>query len=215
MPLLVQHLDLCRPWTHLQSPWAAIETHATGEPCMRVSLVVVVEVMNSAKVDPVHSPVVIKVGTIPITAEIPQPEISIAVVDAAVEAYVLAPVAMVKAVTPVIEAPISRSPERAHIRRFHPRPRHPVVTVRSPGPIARCPEVVGIRGRRLLIVWKRRRWLAGLFVRQIALVDIQGLLIRQVTRGLIVGVGITALNGRSLLLIIFCLLLGFVLRVLP
>src|ERR1700679_3008636 len=89
----------------------------------------------------------------------PPPAITEPVVDSAVKAHLLAPVAVVKNKSIATPTPISWSPEEAHFRRRHPCARHPVVVARVVivGPVARRPEITITRTKRLLIGGQRGR----------------------------------------------------------
>ncbi len=119
--------------------------------------VIVVNVMYHARVYVIVRAVVEEVAGMPIAALVAEANVAKAVVDAAVEADVQAPVAGIKAIATAVEPPIARRPERAGIGWFDPRAGHPVIASRAPCPIAGSPDIA-VSGRRwLLIVGQRRR----------------------------------------------------------
>jgi hypothetical protein len=125
---------------------------------------VLVHVAFDVDIEVVHRAVVVEVATTPITALVPEADVAEAVVDAAIVADVPAPVAAVKAVAVMPEAPVARGPESTLVGSLNPRPRHPVITHWSKGPIAGCPDVVVARVLRLVVVGQGRRRLRGVGV---------------------------------------------------
>src|SRR3989440_8652346 len=87
----------------------------------------------------------------------PTAAIAEAVVDAAVEPHVRAPVAAMPEVRSALPAPVSRRPQEADARRLRPGSGYPVVVVVGPGPVARDPEVARRRTGRLHVHRQRRR----------------------------------------------------------
>src|ERR1700735_3603248 len=88
----------------------------------------------------------------------PDADIAEAVIHTAVVADMRPPIANIESVDPADEAPISRRPQQAHLRRLHPSSRYPVVPASAPAPISGRPQVAFFGARRLLIVgqWRRR-----------------------------------------------------------
>jgi hypothetical protein len=81
------------------------------------------------------------------------------VIDAAVVADFISPVAVVEAVDSVCPSPVGRGPERAFVRSRHPCAGDPVVVsvVVGIGPVAGRPHEVRLGARRLLIDWQDGR----------------------------------------------------------
>ena len=79
------------------------------------------------------------------------------VIDATVEADVRSPVADVEHVPAADEAPVAGRPQQPHRRGGDPRSRHPEITGRRKGPIARRPQEAYCRARWLLVIRQRRR----------------------------------------------------------
>lgn len=81
------------------------------------------------------------------------------VIDAAVVADFVSPVAIVETVNAIGPTPVGRCPQRAFVRSRHPCARHPVVVrvVIGIGPVARRPHEVRFGARRLLIDRQNRR----------------------------------------------------------
>ena len=82
-----------------------------------------------------------------------------AVVHAAVVAHGLAPVAAMKAIPPVVPAPVGRRPQRAAIGSRNPGAGHEIVVafVRGISPVTRSPHQVRLGAHRLNIDRKHRR----------------------------------------------------------
>ena len=117
----------------------------------------VVDVVNIRDVDVVHRAVVVEGSVVPISALIADAAITEAVVDAAVEADLRAPVAIIPGVGVATPAPITRSPEQARFRSHHPRTRHPEVAFLAVGPVTGRPYIALSGGHRLFIHRKCRR----------------------------------------------------------
>jgi hypothetical protein len=119
--------------------------------------------VGDVDVDAVDRTVVVEVIPVPITTVIADTGIAEAVVNTTVEADVQAPEATMEAVTPSVEAPVARSPERAVVGRSAPCARDPVVAGRSPAPVARSPQIIGRGCNGLLVDGQRRRRFVGVF----------------------------------------------------
>jgi hypothetical protein len=145
---------------------------------MLASLVMIVDIADSAVVDMIHAAVVVEVRPIPVSAVVAETEIPKSIVDATVKSDVPSPVPMVKAIRAAIVTPVSRGPQRTDKRRFNPASRNPVVAIRAPRPVSRSPQVIRIRSWRLVILRNRRRRIVRLAIGQIALVNILGFLVR-------------------------------------
>src|ERR1700722_8161367 len=101
----------------------------------------VVGVVNVGHVHVIHRAVVIEMIVVPVAAFVAVAEIAEAVIHAAVEADVRAPVSTVPEIAAAAPAPISGSPEEADLRRQNPDAGNPVVAGIGVGPIARSPDV--------------------------------------------------------------------------
>ena len=88
---------------------------------------------------------------------------------------------MVEAIESAHPAPVPRGPQRALVWRLHPCARNPIVAVWTPRPVARSPEVVRVRRRRLVVIRQRRWRFARLLIGQVAHVRILGLRISRIT----------------------------------
>src|SRR6185312_9658457 len=116
-----------------------------------------VGVVNGGRVHPCNCGVVSEGVIIPISSYVADAGISVAIIHAAIESDVRAPVAAMPQVTPVVEAPVTGRPERAGVGREHPGAGNPVVSGIGIVPIARCPDVVGVGSFGLVIIGQRRR----------------------------------------------------------
>src|SRR5579862_6651307 len=105
----------------------------------------------------IHGAVVVKGSVIPISTLIAGTTVTVTIVDAAVEADILAPVAVVPSVGIAAPPPISGSPEQTSFGRLHPRTRHPEVALLSRSPIAGGPQITIGGNNRLLVHRQRRR----------------------------------------------------------
>src|ERR1700733_2740548 len=119
----------------------------------------VVDVVPLVHIHTIDAAVVIEMSLVPIPSLVSKSYIAEAVIDAAVVADVWSPVAAIERVVtmPAVVAPIAGGPQRALIRCFHPRSRHPVVPVLRIGPIARRPDVIVAGAIRLVVLGQRRR----------------------------------------------------------
>jgi len=121
----------------------------------------VVDVGDVDDVNAIDCAVVIKVVSIPIATVVAVTGIAEAIVNAAIEPDVQAPVATAKAPAILVPTPVARRPEGTVVRRSAPGARNPVVACGSPVPIARCPQVVGCGSLGLLVFGERWRRLIG------------------------------------------------------
>src|SRR6202035_5262039 len=111
----------------------------------------VVHVGDVGRVDVGDRAVVVELVAAPAAALIALAAIAEAVVDAAVEADVRAPVAAAPHIDAALPAPVSGRPQQAHGGRQRPGSGYPVVVLVSPRPVAGDPDVAGRRARRLNI----------------------------------------------------------------
>jgi hypothetical protein len=118
---------------------------------------VVVDVVHHRDVDVVDRAIVVEMASAPVTALVAVSTIAEAVVDAAIVADVLAPVAGVKPVSVIPVAPVAGGPERALVGSLDPCAGYPLVAVvRRPSPVAGRPQIVVAGSRRLIVVGQRR-----------------------------------------------------------
>jgi hypothetical protein len=158
--LLMKNGYLGRRGTHVDSARTAV----IADPRVRnhVGHAVVVNVVNHTYVHIRHIAVVIEMPIAPVAAVEPAAYITESIVDSAIEAYVIAPIAVVPAIMSAIEVPIRRSPERVNIWRNYPHAGNPVVTRRSIAPVAGRPDIVVAWAGRLAVFGQRRRCLRSL-----------------------------------------------------
>jgi hypothetical protein len=102
----------------------------------------------------VNGAVIGEAAIVPISSVIATADIAKAIIDAPVESDVGTPVAAVPAIAGLIEVPIRRRPERAHIRRNNPYAGNPVIARRGVAPVARCPFIVVAGAGRLAVFGK-------------------------------------------------------------
>ena len=109
--------------------------------------------MDDGYVHVVHVGVVEEVPVVPAAALITAPAVAEAIVNAAIEADVLPPIAFMEdehaAVAP---APVAGSPQVARLRGFHPGAGHPIVAiVIGVIPVAGGPDIAVVRTDGLLV----------------------------------------------------------------
>ncbi len=147
--------------------------------------------MHHRDVDVVDGAVVIEVASAPVTALVAESHVAKAVVDAAIVADVLAPVARVKPVGVIPVAPIAGGPERALVGSLNPGAGHPVVAVlRGPGPIAGRPDIVVAGSRGLVVVRQRWRRLGSGVFRLLPVTGIVRRLVRRRSTLLVARIGV-------------------------
>ena len=125
--LLTQRSQFRWSCAHLHSAPSAVETDTCAAPVAAADGAVV-DVVHHGDVDVVDRAVVVEVAAAPVTALVADADIAKAVVDAAIVADVRAPVATVKSVAVMPEAPVAGGPESALVGSFNPDSGHPVVT---------------------------------------------------------------------------------------
>src|SRR6185437_5831333 len=119
-----------------------------------------VGVVDYSGVNPRDSRVVHESVVIPASADVPVAVIAVAIIDATIETDLGSPVTGVPnvVVAIIVPAPITGCPQKPRLRRKHPCARHPVVAIIiTVGPIARSPNVAGLRTKRLLVDRQSRR----------------------------------------------------------
>jgi hypothetical protein len=108
------------------------------------------------------------VAAAPVAALVAVANVAKTIVDAAIEADILAPVAAVKAVMVVVVAPVAGCPQSAFIGSLNPRAGHPIIVTLIPTPIAGRPEIAIAGSLRLIVVRQRRRSLVSGILRLLA-----------------------------------------------
>ncbi len=98
-----------------------------------------VNVVHHGDVHVVDGAVVVEMAGAPVATLVAVSYVAIAIVDAAIVADVLAPIAGIKPVGVIPVAPVAGGPECTLVGSLNPRAGHPVVAVRRPGPVARRP----------------------------------------------------------------------------
>ena len=122
----------------------------------------VVNIVNVGNVYIVYRAVVEKSVAFPASALIAIAEVSVAVIDAAVETDLRAPVAVIENISAAAVSPIARGPVVSDSRGAHPGSGHPVVVAEIVviGPVAGCPHKTLSRTVGLL-VYRKGRWSEG------------------------------------------------------
>ena len=165
------------PRPHLETTRSAVETHmgvvhVAGDRAA-------IDVVHHRGVDVVDRAVVVEVASAPVTALVAVAGVAEAVVDAAIVADVLAPVARVIPVEVIPVAPVAGGPECALVGSLDPGAGHPVIAVRRPGPVAWSPDIAVAGNRRLLVVEQGRGRLGCGVFRLISVTWIVGRLVRR------------------------------------
>ena len=157
--------DFRRARLDIDAAVTSVVADAVGGLCAVVDVVhddcTVVGVVVDAGADVGDGTVVVEVIALPVAAEEAEANVSEAVVDAAVEADVGAPIAAVEAVMHAAPAPVGWGPESAVVGGRNPFTGDPVVAVVAPGPVTGRPEVVRIRSWRLVVFGKQWWGLVG------------------------------------------------------
>jgi hypothetical protein len=154
--------NFCRSWLNAQTSTATVVADPIGGLRAVVHVVydhVTVVDVRYPRAHVVDGTVVIEVVVLPVASEIAEADIAKAIIDAAVEADVWAPISTVEAIMNAAPAPVGRRPEGAIVRRRNPFTRDPVVAVITPGPVAGSPEVVRIWSGWLVVFGQRWRCL--------------------------------------------------------
>jgi len=140
--------DLGGPWAHINAAPAAVVGDA-GDVVHHDGAVV--DVSDAGDIDAVDGAVVVEVVASPIAAVVAIAGVAEAIVDAAVETDVKAPVTAVEAPAVVIPTPISRGPQSAIVGGSAPCAGNPVVAGWTPVPVTGGPDIVWRRGLGLLV----------------------------------------------------------------
>ena len=119
----------------------------------------VVPVVNVGDIHVAYRTVVVELPVLPASTLITVTVISVAVTDAAIEADLLAPVAVVENISVAAPTPIGRSSEQSRFGSHDPCAWHPVVTIVVAGvsPVPGCPDVAFAGDQRLLVDGQFRR----------------------------------------------------------
>jgi len=117
----------------------------------------VVNVVDRVDVHVIHSGVVVKMPVVPASALVATTEITVAIVDPAVETYVRSPVTWIEKKPAAAPTPIVRGPEVADLRSQHPCSRYPVIAAISPSPVPRSPDIAVAGAKRLVVDGQCRR----------------------------------------------------------
>ncbi len=149
---------------HLQSALPAVEAHTDAAAAI-IARGTVVNVMHNRYIHIVVGAVVIEMPAPPVATLVADADIAEAVIDAAIEADMRAPVATVKPIAVIVVAPVAGRPECALVGSLHPSAGNPVITVLTPGPVAGRPQIAVAGSRRLIVVGQGRRRLIGIFDR--------------------------------------------------
>jgi len=162
---LMHCCDFGRTRLDVDAAVASVETDAVGRLCTVVDVVhdhvALVNIVNVVHVYVRDGAVVVEVIALPVASEETEADIAEAVVNAAVEADVWAPIAAVEHIVISVVAPVRRGPESAIVRRWAPLAGNPVIARIAPSPVAGRPEVVGIWSRWLIVFREWRRSLIG------------------------------------------------------
>jgi len=206
--VFVHGRDLGWAWANVETAVAAVVADAVFDLSAVRDVIydhrAVVDIGDVA-VDMGDGAVVVEVVALPVAAIIAGADVAIAVVNAAVEADVNSPIAVMEAVTAAVEAPVGRRPKRAIIGRRAPYAGGPVIATRSVSPVAGGPEIVGFRGGRLVVIGQRGRRLLSVDSGFAIGLSLVGGVVAIAAAGIVV-VGL--LDRRGLLLVALALLAG-------
>src|SRR5271165_185485 len=150
VPLAGCGLFCCR-WLCSDSTLAAVIADAVNRRIIDHRRVV--NIMNVGDVDVVHRTVVIELAIVPASAFVAMAEISVAVSDAAIEANLRPPIALIEKESVTTPTPVRRSPEIANLGNQYPCARNPVVVavIIVISPVAGGPDVPLAGAKRLRI----------------------------------------------------------------
>src|ERR1700722_13787114 len=119
---------------------AAVITHLVDRHVV-VDDSLVVRVVDNGRIDVVDGGVVRKVTAGPTSTGKAHPDVTEAVVHAAVESDMRSPIAGMKTIDAAGESPIARSPQQTDLRRLNPGSRNPEIPARAVVPVAWRPEI--------------------------------------------------------------------------
>src|SRR5207249_1831403 len=109
---LVHESFICMRWTPVDSAWATVVRHSIHRHIINDCPVVNVNVGDS---DVIDGAVVIEVPAMPITAFVAFAEVTVAIIDPAVESNVRTPISCMPKVRAAIPAPVTGSPEQPRL----------------------------------------------------------------------------------------------------
>src|SRR5208283_5640855 len=141
----------CRRWLCGDSTLAAVIADTVNRRVIDHRRVV--NIVNVGDIDVVHRSVVIELAVVPASAFVAMAEISVTVSDAAVEANLRPPIALIEKESVTTPTPVRRSPEIANLGNQYPCARNPVVVsvIIVIGPVAGGPDVPLAWAKRLRI----------------------------------------------------------------
>lgn len=116
----------------------------------------VVSVVDDVVVHVIYCRVVEEMPVVPAPAFITVTEVTVAVVNTAIETYGRAPIARIENIAVAAPAPIARSPKETDLWSQHPCARHPVIFT-IPSPIPWRPNITVARANRLIVNGQLRR----------------------------------------------------------
>ena len=143
-------------WPHNETARAAVVANPIHGDVIDDSPVDVGRV-NDGGVDVGHCGVVGKDPVIPVSADVIDTPVTVAIVNPAVEAYVRTPVSGMPEIRAALITPITRRPQKPDGRGFDPRAGHPIVAIRAISPIAGRPDLARTGANRLRIDRQDRR----------------------------------------------------------
>src|SRR6202047_1920856 len=118
----------------------------------------VVGVVDNGGIYMIHVGVIGEVIALPAAAFVSKTPVAEAVIDAAIEAHLRAPISFMEKERTIAPAPITRGPEEAHLWRFYPRTGHPVIAVVIVvGPVTGRPKIAVVGTDGLVVDGKWRR----------------------------------------------------------
>ncbi len=139
--------------------------------------------MHHGDVHIVDRAVVVELAATPVAALVAVADVAESVVDPAIEANVLTPVATIEPVMVLPVAPVAGRPQGTLVGSLNPDAGHPVITLLRIGPVAGRPEIVVAGSRRLIVFGQRRRRIGSGILRLLSVVGV----IRSLVGGLVVG----------------------------
>jgi hypothetical protein len=148
---LVLGSDLSRCGASLNPTASAVEADPAFVVVVPYHRAVLIGVVDHRRIYMHHGSVVVEVVSLPAPAVEAFAVIPIPVIDAAIEANLWAPVAVVPRIAPVVPTPVAGRPQQTGLRRRNPGSRNPVVVVVAPGPVAGAPQIIWIRANRLIV----------------------------------------------------------------
>src|SRR6185312_9211115 len=110
-------------------------------------------IMDSATHMP-HSCIIPEMATFPPATAKAMPPITVSIAYSAIKPDMRSPVTSVPPVMAIIKPPITGSPKKTYLRDNYPYARHPIISVRTPGPIAGCPHI-SISGAWRLFIYRQ------------------------------------------------------------